>query len=125
MAEQVAFNHEVGGSKPSTPTTLARLITSVLTPDLNNPGYSAACYPAAEALFHLVGGKESGFKPMRMRVGNIQHWWVRGSNGIDYDPTAYQFNCTPAYENGTGCGFLTKEPSKRARIIMERVKSKL
>ncbi len=99
---------------------MIKQVTAVLTPDLNKKGYDAACYPAAEALYYLLGGKEAGYKPMRMKVGNIQHWWIRGPEG-DLDPTVYQFDKTPDYSKGIGCGFLTKEPSKRAHIIMERV----
>lgn len=107
-----------------------KIIQSVLTADLLQPKYrggshrfSGHCYAASEALYHLLGGKKAGFKPMNMRVGGISHWFLKKGEEI-LDPTAEQFDIIPDYESARGCGFLTKKPSKRARIIMSRVREK-
>jgi hypothetical protein len=81
------------------------------------------CYPATEAVYHLAGGKDAGLTPMVCRYSNdeLTHWWLRGPNQEVYDPTSAQFPESFPYEQGKGCGFLTKEPSKRAREIMEKI----
>lgn len=38
---------------------------------------------------------------------------------IYLDPTSSQFKTRPPYEEGRAAGFLTKEPSKRARELMK------
>lgn len=82
------------------------------------------CYAASEALYHLWG-KQAGAKPVRMPVGGDTHWWlVHPELGV-LDPTAEQFPFSVAYEQGKGGGFLTREPSKRARILMARAQARL
>ena len=79
------------------------------------------CYPAAEALYHTMGGKEAGLTPMRIVHEGIPHWylrWQKGDNVFYLDPTSTQFSTPVPYDDGRGCGFLTKEPSRRARAIM-------
>lgn len=55
------------------------------------------------------------------------HWYLvldSGSDGIAphiIDPTASQFREPPPYHRGSGRGFLTKKPSKRARALMEQM----
>lgn len=67
------------------------------------------------------------------------HWWLE-KHGLDshyansdgkvvlsipgdllcrLDPTVSQFKNLPDYSKGRGRGFLTKRPSKRARILMD------
>jgi hypothetical protein len=80
------------------------------------------CYVGSEALWHLLGGSASGFVPVRMRHEGAPHWALRGIAGAIVDLTAEQFDTLPDYASAIGCGFLTREPSKRARIVIERVK---
>jgi len=81
------------------------------------------CYVASEALYHLLGGKESGWYPMRMRMPDgIVHWWLANSDGDVLDPTHDQFDNHPNYTDGRSGGFLTREPSKRAQELINRVK---
>lgn len=78
------------------------------------------CYVTCEALYHLLGGKDSGWKPYVMRHEGDTHWFLmRPWLGVILDPTASQFRTKPAYHKARGCGFLTKQPSKRARALME------
>ncbi len=93
------------------------------------------CYVATEALYHLWG-KDHGFTPhyipYEIAPGVITtHWFLAngGGNGICsvvYDPTGFQFDRKDVglgrkidYTLSTNCGFLTKQPSKRAQQIME------
>lgn len=81
------------------------------------------CYPAAEAIYHMMGGKAAGLTPMRIVHEGIPHWYLRwacGDKTFYIDPTSTQFETPVPYEQGKGCGFLTKKPSKRASAIMER-----
>jgi hypothetical protein len=39
------------------------------------------------------------------------------------DPTYDQFQTLTKYENGKRIGFLTKQPSKRTSILLNRIKS--
>lgn len=114
---------------------LIKKIQSVLTDDLLIPYWLKQrsddehptfghCYAASEALYHMLGGKSAGYKPMRATTPGGTHWWIVDKNGTILDPTAEQFTykgITPPYNSGIGAGFLTKQPSKRARKIMKRV----
>lgn len=85
------------------------------------------CYVAAEALYHILGGKEAGWTPMVARTDTDTHWWIQ-KGGFRLDPSRRQFNRrgkywleNNVYPKGRGCGFLTKKPSKRARELMKRL----
>ena len=80
------------------------------------------CYVASEALFHLLGGKAAGWKPMRLRHGGGTHWFLLNTRtGQRLDATAAQFGSEPPYDKARGAGFLTKGPSGRARELMGRL----
>jgi hypothetical protein len=110
-------------------------ICSALTPDLLRPQYRGHsdnpmyghCYVASEALFYLLGGRDQPFRPCRGKddTGNV-HWWLEDPlSGERLDVTADQYHSvgkTPPYATGRFGPFLTKEPSKRARVVIERVK---
>lgn len=79
------------------------------------------CYVASESLYHLLGGKAAGWTPMQMRTETDSHWFLKHSSGLIIDPTVSQFDSTPDYSLARGRGFLTKQPSKRARSLMGRI----
>ncbi len=79
------------------------------------------CYVASEALFHILGGKAAGWKPMRMRVDTDMHWFLKHESGLVLDPSVQQFSHPPDYSKGVGCGFLTSKPSHRARVLTEQL----
>lgn len=79
------------------------------------------CYVTSEALYHLLGGKESGWKPMRMRWEGDTHWFLKRHDGMILDLTTLQFKHKPNYALAVGCGFLTKKPSKRAQSLMDKM----
>lgn len=101
-------------------------------PDLRRKGYAhmanplaGQCYAASEALFHL---SEDPLKPQVVRYGNKAHethWYLRhGVTDKVIDLTGSQFpdyNLYRLYDMGRGCGFMTKEPSKRAQAILDRI----
>lgn len=79
------------------------------------------CYPASEALYHLLGGREAGLTPMRIVHEGVPHWylrWVTDGFVMYLDPTSTQFKTPVPYDEGRGCGFLTKEPSARAQALL-------
>jgi hypothetical protein len=117
-------------------------ISKVLSPDLLRKDWRTKaegehityghCYVAAEALFHLVGGHSSEFKPRYVKYFDASddmmctHWWLYSiKRNLIYDPTKEQYlhcNLEPPYHNKKTSGFLTIFPSKRAVIVMNRVK---
>lgn len=109
---------------------LIELIRANLTPDLLHEQYrmlaekgpaAGHCYVASEALYHIIGGRRSRFKPHSGRIGDIVHWWLEDDEGGVVDPTADQFPDGFPYEIGRGRGFLTRTPSRRAGILIARV----
>ena len=76
------------------------------------------CYIAAEAIWHLLGGPASGYRPTFIRHEDAPHWYLTGPAGEVVDPTADQFVTAPDYTKGVGKGFLTLAPSARARSIL-------
>lgn len=96
------------------------------------------CYAAAEALYHILGGKKAGWTPMVARLpwANETHWFLRKRCPNGYadwdsfhilDPSRRQFTrkqrsqLIDVYVNARPCGFLTKRPSKKARDLMRRL----
>ena len=78
------------------------------------------CYVASEAAYHLLGGKDAGYTPCFVRHEGAPHWYLIDPSGQVLDITAEQFATTVPYDRGTRKGFLTKVPSKRAAILIER-----
>ena len=108
-------------------------LSNYLTIDLLRPKYKKAgmpksyghCYVASEVLYHLWA-KDKGYKPYcaRDEEDNV-HWWLMNNTGDILDPTVSQYeerDLEPPYSKGRCCGFLTKGPSKRALIVLNRNK---
>jgi hypothetical protein len=98
----------------------------------SNDHYSfGLCYPASEAVKFLCDEfNHHKLKPCVARVGDGTHWWLEDiDNGNIIDPTAKQFNdnnkVIKLHQLGKGCGFLTKDPSKRARRLIDNAKTHL
>ncbi|MCV9964623.1 hypothetical protein OIU34_22285 [Pararhizobium sp. BT-229] len=124
---------------------LCARVGDVLTPELltgrwrnamaeTGNRYAGHCYAAAEALFHMVGGRAKGWLPCVMSHSTWRegldpgetHWFIRHERtGEILDPTALQFDTPVPYGLSKGCGFLTRGPSKRAKVIMERLQGAL
>ncbi len=118
------------------PTNIKSLIARIqaaLTPDLLSKTYQSCandhpvaghCYIAAEALFHALGGKAAGLTAQVAKdpTGGT-HWWLKDAKGARWDPTQEQytdFGLEPPYAEGRNVGFLTRKPSRRARLILSR-----
>ena len=96
------------------------MISKLVTQLIGDP--KGQCYPASEAVYHLLGGKKAGLTP----VVGPNHWWLKTKTGEIIDVTKDQFpEGYPYYHDGRGCGFLTKKPSKRAQRIIETVQAHL
>ncbi len=120
------------GALLGTTANLVRLTQESLTEDLrrkqwrNNANPLAGqCYVASESLYHLCGGKASGLTVCRVRHEGSTRWFLTDKQGGVLDPTAGQFDTAPPYAEATRTGFLTSRPSKRAAVVIERVKAKL
>ena len=96
-------------------------------PWCGNANYLAGhCYVASEAFFHLVGGFKSDWRPAFIRWEGSPHWYlVNTLTGKLVDLTASQFSSLLDYSSGRRKGFLTKGPSKRAKVLMGRVLQKV
>jgi hypothetical protein len=106
---------------------LEELIRFSLTDELRKPGYgshpmSGFCYVASEAFYHIMGGKRAGFTPCTIKHEGVSHWYLKHKSGRIVDITVDQFKTVPDYSKGRGRGFLTKDPSKRAQIVIDRAK---
>ncbi len=106
-------------------TAFSRVLFSALTDDLRRKPWKGSpnplaghCYLACEVLSHISDGK---LKPYFVRHEGAPHWFLKDENGNVLDPTVGQFNTTPDYTKGRGKGFLTKKPSKRAKIVLDRL----
>lgn len=82
------------------------------------PKLRGNCYVTCEALYHLMGGELSDWTPAYLKHEGDTHWFLRQGD-IVLDPTVQQFKTLPDYSKARGCGFLTKKPSKRARVLMQ------
>jgi hypothetical protein len=107
---------------------LVEKIQNNLSPDLlhkkfrnGNHPLSGHCYVSSEVFFVLMGGKEAGYKSFFIRHEGQPHWFIKNATGKVIDITADQFSTKIDYTKGIGKGFLTKLPSKRAQVLMERV----
>lgn len=88
------------------------------------------CYVACEVFYHLMGGRAAGLTPhvVRMPSGET-HWFLTQVTDHDWvriiDPSFGQFTrrerdlFPEIYADGRGCGFLTKKPSARARVLID------
>lgn len=129
-----AVRQGASGTPEDLPGLVSR-VQGVLTPDLLKPEWRAVatqegarpftghCYAASEALYHLLGGKAAGLKPKTIRHEGGAHWWLEDADGRVIDVTAAQFETPVPYADGRGCGFLTREPSRRAATIMQRLRA--
>jgi hypothetical protein len=78
------------------------------------------CYTASEALYHL-GGRDAGFRPLNIKHEDTSHWCLMHDDGTIIDPTVGQFVTVPDYTTGIRRGFLTRNPSRRAQTIIDRL----
>jgi len=87
----------------------------------NLPCTFGHCYVVSEAAYHLLGGKESGWTPHHIKHIGRSHWYLKHETGQILDLTASQFHTPINYSEGRGKGFMTKEPSKRTKVLLSRI----
>ncbi len=115
---------------------VAKAVRKALTPELLHEPYRSRveagqcdpvtghCYVASEAAYHMLGGKSAGWTPMFVRHEGAPHWFLRGPKGEVLDITAAQFQTPVPYASATAKGFLTREPSARARTVIGRARAR-
>lgn len=108
--------------------SLVESVRSCLSEDLRKKEYrnhpnpvAGHCYVASEALYHRLGGKSAGWTPQSIQHEGGPHWYLKNSDGRLIDPTADQFETPVPYQLGKGCGFLTRQPSKRAQQVLDQL----
>jgi hypothetical protein len=79
------------------------------------------CYVASEAFFHAAGGAVAGWRVRRQPIAGRTHWWLERGDDELVDVTADQFAEPVDYSAGTTAAFLTPAPSKRCRVVLERI----
>jgi len=80
------------------------------------------CYIATETLFHILNDEDKhNTKAMTLKVNGITHWVLKFKTGEIIDITKNQFNFSLDYNEGRCRSFLTKEPSKRTKILLNRI----
>ncbi len=131
-----AFTPTIRAGKrvPTLPDQIRAIVDS-LTPDVLSPRYAKVtgrnkffghCYVASEALFHMQGGAQSGYVPQVIHHEGGTHWYLKHQvTEKIVDLTGKQFRKPVPYAQGKGCGFLTKKPSKRAQIVIDRANALL
>ena len=88
---------------------------------INSTGF---CYIGTEALFHLLGGLESGYKPRYYKYPNGDtHWWLYNEKTQSVlDPTFDQDeDVSQYYPLGKNAGFLTgyQKPSNNTKEFIK------
>ena len=119
------------------PGLAIQLIRLCLTDDLRKTKYKGHpnkywghCYIASEALYHLIK-RNLGFRPCYTHLPDGgTHWFLMTPcDGQILDPTWDQFPKRERgmwiYTNAISCGFLTKNPSNRAKELIRRVRQRL
>jgi hypothetical protein len=82
------------------------------------------CYVASESFYHIMKKHNPGYKPVHIKHEGDSHWFLQhGDRHLDL--TAGQFETPVPYHEGRGKGFLTREPSKRAKPVIEAVRRHL
>ncbi len=112
---------------------LKREIQSVLTDDLTQPRFRIGhggkfdghSYIAAEAYWHISGGRESGLQPMQLNRDGASHWWLVNAKGRVIDLTLGRGDkANYPYQDGAARSFRFTQNgmSKRAAEVVTRVK---
>jgi hypothetical protein len=107
---------------------LGRAVVAALTDDLRRAPWrgladrlAGHCYVASEAMYHATGGRNGPWTPCSVRHEGTVHWYLRDAQGRVCDLTAGQFRTSVPYDQGRCRGFLTRGPSKRAQVVLEKV----
>ena len=86
----------------------------------NKNRFTGHCYVATECYYYLSSNKHQVY---HIAHENSIHWFLKDEFNNIIDLTAQQFKTNVPYENAKRGFFLTNKPSKRAKILIERVMS--
>jgi hypothetical protein len=112
---------------------LKREVQAALTDELAQDRYRSGfgrfdgfAYVAAEAYFHLAGGRDAGLRPMQLKYRGKSHWWLVDADGrvIDLVLGPRETSKFP-YQRGK-CRPFRYTPagiSRRAQTVVERVRA--
>jgi len=112
---------------------IIKMITDNLSDDLLKKEYritgnwlAGHCYVATEVLYHLMDDNmRNKYSPATLKINNITHWFLKEKNGNNIiDITKQQFDFPLDYTISTNRSFLTKTPSKRALVLINRIYEK-
>lgn len=119
---------------------LIKAIKDNLTPDLlliyykrgeHDHPLKGHCYVASEAFYHSIPNKKEWipvYASYETTEGHGTHWWLQHKEtGKIVDITAKQFDLDfrrILYHKGRRSGFLTRNPSKRAELLLKRINEK-
>tara|TARA_R110002020_G_scaffold253889_1_gene467503 strand:- start:47 stop:1324 length:1278 start_codon:yes stop_codon:yes gene_type:complete len=84
----------------------------------NKNKYFGHCYVASECLYHL---SNKDLKVYNIKHENSSHWFLKDKKDNIIDLTSEQFQTLVPYKNARRMFFLTKKPSKRAKILINKV----
>lgn len=84
----------------------------------NKNKYTGHCYVASECYYHLSDKNHSVY---HIKHEDSTHWFLKDEKNNIIDLTAAQFKTNVPYDLAKKGFFLTKEPSKRAKILINRV----
>jgi len=92
----------------------------------NKNKFTGHCYVATETLYYLLNDKERcNYIPAILHINNITHWFLKNKiTGEIIDITKEQFNFELDYSKSKNHFFLTKFPSKRTLILLNRIYEK-
>ncbi|MFW6273098.1 MAG: hypothetical protein ACOC2U_04905 [bacterium] len=109
---------------------IINILTSCLSDDLLHDKYkknrnnylSGHCYIMTEALYYILDDDDrKNYVPSTLKINNITHWFLKNrTTGDIIDPTKNQFNFDLDYNKSRNRFFLTKKPSKRTLILLNR-----
>jgi len=114
---------------------LIKVIIDCLSDDLLKKEYKSLnndnklyghCYVATEALYHLMDDETKyKYTPAILKVNDVVHWFLKEKKtGNIIDITKEQFDFELDYSKSRNCFFLTKNPSKRTLILINRIYEK-
>jgi hypothetical protein len=111
---------------------LAAAVIASLSPELVLPQFrklqenhplGGHCYVASEAIYYLLGGRKSGYMPASITHEGVKHFYLKHrETGSTLDLTGGQFRTPPDYKQGRGSAYRQSQPSKRAAIVIARVR---
>jgi len=86
--------------------------------------HTGHAYGATEALYHLLGGRKSGYQPCLVRHEGHHHWFLKHpESGEVLDPANEHFETKPNYDAGSVRGFMTGDiPSAKAYDLVRKVR---